>query len=73
MKHSSAANVSISLSHVPGGLELKIADDGRGFDQQTVKRGLGLNGIEERARMIGADLTIVSAPGQGSSLKPAAI
>lgn len=69
IKHSSAANVSISLLHVVGGLELQIADDGRGFDQQTVKKGLGLNGIEERARMIGAVLTIVSAPGDGSSLK----
>ena len=68
IKHASAGNVSLSLRHVGENIELQITDDGDGFDPQTVKKGLGLKGIDERARMTGASLTIESVPGSGSTL-----
>jgi len=68
-KHASADNVSVSLRHVGANIELQITDDGDGFDPQTVKKGLGLKGIDERARMTGASLAIESTPGAGSTLK----
>jgi signal transduction histidine kinase/ligand-binding sensor domain-containing protein len=68
-KHSSADKISVALHSEGTKLALGITDNGVGFDPQTVKKGLGLKGIEERARMIGGDLDIESNPGSGSSLK----
>ena len=69
IKHSSAAEVAVSLLLPSGKLTLEIVDDGVGFDPQTVKKGLGLKGIEERARMTGSDIEIVSNRGAGATLR----
>jgi signal transduction histidine kinase/ligand-binding sensor domain-containing protein len=69
LKHASAEYVSISMRSEGDVLTLQIRDDGVGFDTNTVTKSLGLNGIEERARMIGAMLEISSSPGSGASLK----
>jgi signal transduction histidine kinase/ligand-binding sensor domain-containing protein len=69
IKHSSATEVSFSLRSDNSTVSLTVIDNGIGFDPQTVKKGLGLRGMEERARMIGARLNISSAAGDGSSLK----
>ena len=69
VKHAAADNVSVSLNADGGRLTLEILDDGTGFDPQTVKKGLGLKGIEERSRMVGATVSVNSTPGTGSSLK----
>jgi signal transduction histidine kinase len=48
-----------------------VEDDGIGYDQadtQARERGIGLAGMRERARSIGADLQIESAPGDGTSI-----
>jgi signal transduction histidine kinase len=69
VKHSSADKVSVVLHSEGKELTLDITDNGVGFDTQTVKKGLGLKGIEERARMIGASLDMVSNPGSGAGIK----
>jgi signal transduction histidine kinase len=68
VKHACAGKVSVSLTASHAKLALKITDDGIGFDPQNVKRGLGLKGIEERARMIGASMHMTSSRNSGSSL-----
>ena len=48
---------------------LSIRDDGTGFDPKTGKDGgLGLEGMAERARVVGGELDLRSAPGAGTSL-----
>ena len=69
VKHSGASEVSVSLKHEAGKIGLMLSDNGVGFDTQNVVKGLGLQGIEERARMIGGSLDIVSNPGSGAALK----
>lgn len=69
VKHSSANKVTIGLHSDDSKLALDISDNGTGFDPQTVKKGLGLKGMEERARMIGASLNILSTPGAGCGIK----
>jgi len=69
VKHSAASEVSVSLKYDLDKLALMVSDNGVGFDTQSVVKGLGLQGIEERARMIGASLDIVSNPGSGAALK----
>ncbi len=69
-KHACAQQVSIDLRRGPlGRAELRIQDDGCGFDQHAVAaEHLGLNIMRERADSIGASLTIESEPGHGTRL-----
>lgn len=49
-------------------LIIKIADDGKGFDEETVKKGNGLRNMKTRAGHLKAELIIHSSPGQGTSI-----
>ena len=52
------------LARAMGGLVLKVSDNGQGLPEHIIEGG-GLTGMRERAMLIGADLTIESAPGAG--------
>lgn len=73
-KHAQGATmVGVVLSRSPSMLRLTIVDDGCGFEpsarpDEGGKRRLGLAGIRERLRLLGSDLEIESAPGQGTTL-----
>jgi signal transduction histidine kinase len=50
-------------------LELRVHDDGRGFDPaEESGKGLGLKIIRERAESIVASLELESEPGEGTTL-----
>ncbi len=69
--HSGATAASVILAGEDGGsLSLFIIDNGKGFDAGKIKAGsgLGLLSIEERARNIGASMTIDSTPEAGTRL-----
>lgn len=71
LKHSEARRVEVDLTLVDGGkVRLEIRDDGRGFDLEAarLKGGMGLLGMEERARRLGGVLRVESAPERGSSV-----
>ncbi len=69
-RHSGADKVDIEL--IVGGdgaTELHITDDGRGFRPSAGGGGgLGLTGMAERARLVGGELDVRSAPGAGTSI-----
>lgn len=69
LKHAHADQATVTARNSNGFLEILIADDGVGFSSKS-KAQLGhyhgLLGMKERATMIGADLSIVSEPGQGT-------
>jgi signal transduction histidine kinase len=74
-RHSAATAASISLRHLRGGpataagVELRIADNGRGFDADNVPPGhLGVSIMRERAHAVGAALELRAAPGAGTEL-----
>jgi signal transduction histidine kinase len=69
-KHAKATSVEIDVRHEPGALELRIRDDGRGFDssEQTPPGHYGLSMMRERAETVGAMLTITSQSGHGTEL-----
>ena len=52
-----------------GGVELEVADDGRGFAFDESEGGLGIAGMRERALLIGGELTIESRPGRGTTVR----
>lgn len=69
-KHAAAEEISIHLQPRNGNLELEIRDDGRGFDPKDPewRPGLGLASMEERARLLGGRVQIVSRPAQGTTI-----
>ena len=68
-RHSSAKKVEVILRETAAALEVRIHDDGSGFDTKSPRNGgIGLIGIEERVRELGGDLKIDSGPGRGTTL-----
>ncbi len=69
-RHSGAARVEVRLRRLDdGGVELTVADDGRGFAFEESQRGLGIGGMRERALLIGGELTLESRPGHGTTVR----
>jgi two-component system sensor histidine kinase UhpB len=69
-RHSGADRVAVELRRrEDGGVELKVADDGRGFAFDESEGGLGIAGMRERALLVGGELTIESRPGRGTSVR----
>ena len=68
LRRTSASNAG-SPSATGGGVLLEVSDDGRGFAFDESERGLGIGGMRERALLIGADLTIESRPGRGTTVR----
>jgi signal transduction histidine kinase len=72
VRHAAAGVASVLIDRQPHRLQIIIEDNGCGFDPGLVRaehgESLGLQGIWERARLLGGDLTIESQPGQGTSL-----
>jgi two-component system sensor histidine kinase UhpB len=68
-RHSGAAHVTVTLRRDAKGVELAVADDGRGFAFADSERGLGIGGMRERALLVEGELTIESRPGAGTTVR----
>jgi signal transduction histidine kinase len=66
-KYSEASQVELSLWLTLQEARLSFTDNGKGFDAASPnhQKGLGLQNIESRMRIIGADYQLQSAPKQG--------
>jgi two-component system nitrate/nitrite sensor histidine kinase NarX len=68
-KHAKASQVEIDLKQEGAVIELRIRDDGQGFDSEQAFSGhYGLSMMQERAEAVGALLSITSQPGHGTKL-----
>ncbi|MCB0125810.1 MAG: PAS domain S-box protein, partial [Caldilineaceae bacterium] len=73
-KHARATHVSLLLEQRSGEVQVIVEDNGQGFDVATVqatdgkRTHLGLNGMRERAALIGGHLEVESKPGTGTTL-----
>lgn len=68
LRHSNATAVMVELKTGKNHIELSIQDDGCGFDTSNNKKkeSFGLEGMKERANLIGGDFTITSSPSRGT-------
>jgi len=62
------ASDRISPSAHPETVELVVRDDGVGFDPGAAGEGFGLLGMQERAELLGGELTVESRRGQGTTV-----
>ena len=72
VRHSRATMVNVQFLSEDHWVTLKITDNGQGFDphalQPTEGHGLGLNGMQERASILGGECELQSAPGLGTTI-----
>ncbi len=69
IKYSQAKKVVVHIKLSEENLHLSIADDGIGFDKETVINGNGLDNMKHRAGIWNAHLTILSKPGIGTTVE----
>ena len=69
-RHSGASQVDLRVWTTDEGvLMLQVEDDGKGFVTDSVGPGhFGLTGMRERAALVGAQVTVSSTPGVGTSV-----
>jgi signal transduction histidine kinase len=74
-KHAQATHVDVTFEFRERATVVIVRDDGKGFDLPAqmgeLPRGgrLGLVGMQERARLVGATFTIDTTPGRGTTLR----
>jgi signal transduction histidine kinase len=70
-RHSGATEVNLRLERDGPRLRLRVTDQGRGFDPTGASPGFGLTSMRHRARSVGGELRVSSAPGAGSVVEAA--
>jgi PAS domain S-box-containing protein len=69
-QHSGARSVKVNVTQQWTYIHISIRDDGKGFDPAiTKKRRYGLQGIHERARLLGGSAIIDTSPGKGTEIR----
>ncbi|MBV8553487.1 MAG: sensor histidine kinase [Acidobacteriaceae bacterium] len=70
-RHAQATSVDVELLRRGAEVALTVRDNGRGFEtpERPAARGLGLAGMEMRARGCGGKLTLESSPGKGLKIE----
>jgi two-component system, NarL family, sensor kinase len=74
LKHAKATRIIIAVNYsIDNKFVLKVEDNGVGFDtgkkQATSSSGIGLKSMTNRASLIGAQISIQSQPGKGTTIK----
>ena len=70
--HAEARHVRVELCRTNGGVQISISDDGKGFDVQGARdqtEGLGLVSIQERTRLAGGTMSVLTEIGRGTHLR----
>jgi len=67
-KHARAATVDIEISGADGKVEMKVRDDGDGFDarEKTFNASWGMRVMRERAEAVNGRVEVTSSPGEGT-------
>jgi len=70
VRHAQAHQVGVTLVRRADHVELRVVDDGRGFDVQLPRSGrhIGLWSMRERVEQLGGQFEVRSAPGQGTAM-----
>ena len=67
VRHAGAHNVKVMVRQAPHRLQLHIEDDGKGFD--TMQKGMGLVGMQERVRNLNGSFLVESEAGRGTAIE----
>ncbi len=70
LRHADPSKIQIQLIYEPSKVELRVLDNGQGFDPRAPKNthGFGLTNMRERAQRLGGQFTVESEPGRGTRI-----
>ncbi|WP_370978564.1 sensor histidine kinase [Agaribacterium sp. ZY112] len=68
-RHSNASKLSLTVDFDKECMCITVADNGCGFDPETIDKGWGLNNLRQRAEEINGTLKIDAQPGEGVSIE----
>jgi len=69
VRHAQATNASVAVTAAAGRLRALVEDNGIGFDPTEPALGhLGLQGMSERAEIVGGTVSVTSVPGSGTTI-----
>jgi len=68
LKYASAKSIEVNISKGQHKYKIDISDDGKGFDQNIVVLGNGLNNMKKRSREIGGEIEFLSKIGEGTKV-----
>ena len=68
IKHSGATHVNMNIDQTGEMLEIKLTDNGRGFNSDSVSSGYGIRNIKKRCDEIEAECSIESQLGRGTKI-----
>ncbi len=69
LKHAEASVVMLEIKQDGRCVLVQLDDNGVGFDSGRSASGLGVNGIMERAKLIGGEFSLSTAPGKGTQIR----
>jgi signal transduction histidine kinase len=67
-KYADTNKAKITINELDDLIKIKIEDEGKGFDPETTKRGVGLFSMAERAKAVGGHLYVTSTIGKGTEI-----
>lgn len=65
LRHSNAQNINIQLIQSEKYVSLTVQDDGCGFDEKSIIKGLGLKNIYDRVTSCNGNIDTITSPGNG--------
>jgi signal transduction histidine kinase len=68
VNHGIATRAVVELIEEQHRINVLVRDNGAGFDTNSATRGFGLLGMHERVELLGGELQVESAPGQGTKI-----
>lgn len=69
IKYAHATKINIQTLKENSGIKVTIADNGVGFDQQSINDGNGLYNMQKRIEEIGGQFNLTSKPGSGTQIQ----
>jgi two-component system sensor histidine kinase UhpB len=69
VRHAEADTAWVELEERDGRVTLTVSDDGRGMERGVDEIGSGIEGMRERAMLVGATLEIESRPAAGTRIR----
>ena len=68
VKHAAPGKVDVSLQAEKNGLHIEMKDDGKGFDINKKRKGIGISNMMNRIESFNGQMLIESSPGNGCSI-----
>lgn len=68
LKYAEATEIKISVDTDMHLLNVEVADNGKGFDPETKRKGIGISNMINRVESFNGELNIISSPGNGCKI-----